>query len=417
MKVRIRGAFAAEPAQKTRRRASLQACLSAGSLILSSVLLAGCSSVPDAMNPVEWYRGAADWVAGTPESEAAAEAEAREVGGAFPSVNEVPERPRVLSPAERADIMEGLAADRDNARYTEQKVNRRGTPTRPLAPRPPAAEGVAPTAAPAPTPAPISAPQRAPAPATAAATPAPITPATAVAPTPAPATAVAPTPAPAPAAAPAVARIPPSTPVPTPVPPAAVPVPVATPLPAAAAPSAPPAQAAAAPAPAAAAPAPVAAPASLDEHYRRRLAESARQDAAPPQQVVPVTLFRSPRESQPLAPTPAAVHPPGSSDMVGRLTFAGSGARLGAGDIAQLEEIAGLQRSSGARVRIVASGTGASRQLDPVRAMVEELDAAIRRADAIAQALQRMGVPAGRIVATTGETGEGDGTTEIYLDY
>ena len=29
-----------------------------------AAVLAGCSSVPDEMNPVEWYRGASAWVAG-----------------------------------------------------------------------------------------------------------------------------------------------------------------------------------------------------------------------------------------------------------------------------------------------------------------------------------------------------------------
>ena len=33
-------------------------------LALVSVMLAGCSSVPDALNPVEWYKGARDMVTG-----------------------------------------------------------------------------------------------------------------------------------------------------------------------------------------------------------------------------------------------------------------------------------------------------------------------------------------------------------------
>lgn len=54
------------------RRRIAQPCLSVGSALISAVLLAGCSQVPDAVNPVEWYRGASDWIAGTPETEATA---------------------------------------------------------------------------------------------------------------------------------------------------------------------------------------------------------------------------------------------------------------------------------------------------------------------------------------------------------
>ncbi len=107
------------------------------------------------MNPVSWYRGAADMISGTPESEAAAAAERREVSGGFPNVNDVPERPKILSPAERQNIADSLIADRANAKYTEEKLSREGTPTRPLPPRvgtpdqaePPAAgaEGAAPS--------------------------------------------------------------------------------------------------------------------------------------------------------------------------------------------------------------------------------------------------------------------------------
>ena len=74
--------------------------------VAATVLLAGlqaCSSVPDAANPIEWYKGARDWVTGDDSNEKAkeAEAEAPVIPGEdkpFPSVSSVPEAPKTRAP-------------------------------------------------------------------------------------------------------------------------------------------------------------------------------------------------------------------------------------------------------------------------------------------------------------------------------
>lgn len=80
--------------------------------------LAGCSSIPDALNPVEWYQGASDTVGGwfsDDESESASNG-----NGAYPNLASVPDRPTpTTTEAERKELTSGLIADRANARYTE----------------------------------------------------------------------------------------------------------------------------------------------------------------------------------------------------------------------------------------------------------------------------------------------------------
>ncbi len=88
--------------------------------------LGACSAVPDAVNPVEWYRG----VTGLFEDddaqlERAQEQAARQTtplpgtGKPYPNLATVPNRPQVTSAAERGKVAAGLAADRENARYAE----------------------------------------------------------------------------------------------------------------------------------------------------------------------------------------------------------------------------------------------------------------------------------------------------------
>jgi outer membrane protein OmpA-like peptidoglycan-associated protein len=84
----------------------------------SALLIAGCS-VPDAVNPVKWYEGVADAVAGDedvppPETEET-----------FPSLGTVPEAPENVTTAEDFEqVAEGLAADRENAQYTDEAIRR-----------------------------------------------------------------------------------------------------------------------------------------------------------------------------------------------------------------------------------------------------------------------------------------------------
>ena len=115
-----------------------------------SLTLAGCSSVPDALNPVEWYNTSSDAVGGWFD-----DSEGDQAGdtGAYPNVSSVPEKPAPRTSAvERADIKEELVADRAHAQYDDKapapSVTDASTtslsqiqPTAPAAPAPSASSG------------------------------------------------------------------------------------------------------------------------------------------------------------------------------------------------------------------------------------------------------------------------------------
>jgi outer membrane protein OmpA-like peptidoglycan-associated protein len=116
-----------------------------GLLLLSLLGFAGCSSVPDAVNPVEWYRGASSWFESDEDQAQRDQARtAKETAPPlpgtdkpYPNLSTVPERPHVSPPEERSRVQKGLAADRANAHYA-----------RPDAERPTGSEVGAPSAAP-----------------------------------------------------------------------------------------------------------------------------------------------------------------------------------------------------------------------------------------------------------------------------
>jgi outer membrane protein OmpA-like peptidoglycan-associated protein len=154
----------------------------------AALSLTGCSSVPDAVNPVEWYRGAKNWW-NKDSDKGAAQTAAKPVPGEnkpFPRVDSVPQKPRVSTEAERKAASDRLAADRRQARYTDQQVKLQSD------------ERAAAAAAPSPPPASAS-----PAPSMRAPSPPPVlaapSPPPMVAPAPAPRVTTAPMPAPAPA--------------------------------------------------------------------------------------------------------------------------------------------------------------------------------------------------------------------------
>jgi len=92
-----------------------------GYLILGS----GCSWVPDYANPVEWYNGTRDWIAGedeAPPAQPPSKISQAEEPTDFPRINAVPERPSPPSEAEKKKMASGLAADWSSARYTDQQV-------------------------------------------------------------------------------------------------------------------------------------------------------------------------------------------------------------------------------------------------------------------------------------------------------
>lgn len=78
---------------------------------LAAVLLAGCSSVPEAVNPASWWHALeggriADERPPPPKADAP-----------YPNLSTVPPRPEVTDAATRTRIAAGLVADRANAQY------------------------------------------------------------------------------------------------------------------------------------------------------------------------------------------------------------------------------------------------------------------------------------------------------------
>jgi len=100
-------------------RASRQAAL------LALLALSGCSSVPYAVNPVEWYRdlsGASKNDAQDASRNNAANLEAGSKGS-YPNLGTVPPPPtRALSSVDREKLQRSLASDRENAKYSDEDV-------------------------------------------------------------------------------------------------------------------------------------------------------------------------------------------------------------------------------------------------------------------------------------------------------
>lgn len=110
--------------------------------------VAGCSSVPDAVNPAEWYKSTVDFFAGEEgeeQAEAATEQQQAVPGEdkPFPNLSSVPSRP--VTP-----VQNGLVADTENRKYAKP-IARQGETTEMLAAQPPAPP-------PAPSPEPAKAP-------------------------------------------------------------------------------------------------------------------------------------------------------------------------------------------------------------------------------------------------------------------
>ncbi|HIJ62664.1 MAG TPA: OmpA family protein, partial [Rhodospirillaceae bacterium] len=101
-------------------------------------------------------------------------------------------------------------------------------------------------------------------------------------------------------------------------------------------------------------------------------------------------------------------------------------AALSSADVASLKEIAALARERKGSLRLVGHSASSRLDVDPAANREANRLLAARRADAVAQQLVRLGVPAGRIyagaAADTGMTlaggaSSGGESTEIYIDY
>ncbi len=109
--------------------------------------------------------------------------------------------------------------------------------------------------------------------------------------------------------------------------------------------------------------------------------------------------------------------------------FKTGSARIGKGDRRKLREVASLQRKHNATLRIIGHASSRTRDLDPVTHQIVNFRISVDRAHAVARALVRLGVPPGKLnigaksdqervfyeFMPAGETG--NQRAEIYIEY
>jgi outer membrane protein OmpA-like peptidoglycan-associated protein len=113
--------------------------LMAGLALAAPLALAGCSSLPDAVNPVAWYRD----LSGASKNDALDKSQNNrknlEAGSKepYPNLADVPDAPdQALSTIDRDKLQESLAADRENAKYTADRLRAGATPANTVPPPP-----------------------------------------------------------------------------------------------------------------------------------------------------------------------------------------------------------------------------------------------------------------------------------------
>lgn len=328
--------------------------------------LAGCSHVPDAVNPVAWYRDAAGTSQHDTEDTNQRNQQNLEAGSKqpYPNLATVPNAPsQATSTIDRDKLVQGLVADRANAKYNNEQLQA-GSQLASIAPPPPpvkltppgtpATAAVSPPSSPAAS-APLAStttaakargPQQPPAESTLASPTIPTTPQGQVPPPPPP--------------TPEVAR---TSPPPAPTIPSA-------------APAAPP--------------------------------------AAP--QLTPPAGVRAGGQPSVAMRTPAKAQNP-VSVSVGDVAFAQGSSDLAETQRSALAEIAGLYKQTGGDIRIVGhSEPGHSN--DAIRQRIAGLDLALDRANAVAQALTKMGVPAHNIRVEAAPVGAQERPrAEVFMEY
>ncbi len=119
------------PRQRRLRAAVIRPIAQALSVVVVGMGLSACESVATAdwIDPANWFKDDAP----EPRTEAAAETRQRgeeaaelAVDAPFPNLATVPDRPDPTAASVRERVAEGLAADRENARYTADAVARLG---------------------------------------------------------------------------------------------------------------------------------------------------------------------------------------------------------------------------------------------------------------------------------------------------
>lgn len=393
-----------------------------GAAFAAALAVGGCSSVPDAVNPVEWYKSTTDLFSSDDKEKPADEGTEKEQNALVadrgkeppgadkpaPNLASVPERPRVTSAEERRRVAAGLVSDPDRPRYSSEAVQLQGAPTQVLRPAPTPAASPSMAAAPAPV-------ARVPV------IPAPPPPAarSATAPAPMPSTVAAapPPPPPMPRGVEETYRARLADRLPTPEPSAAAPpprteTPAASPLPAR-----PPANAEM--------------PGFGSPYETVVISGGGVQmgDGA----AAPVTAALAPMENvtaEPLLPSPATAAPAaGGTIKVATILFDTGSARLDAADKRILRQVRDLQRQRGGTMRVVGHASSRTRNMDPIKHKMANYKISVDRAQSVAQELIRLGVdrkavaidavadsvPVYYEIMPSGEAG--NRRAEIYLDY
>jgi len=120
--------------------------------------LGACSSLPEWANPVDWYDAAfSDDAATPPKSDRkTAVAPVRKEAKSFPALKAVPDKaPETMSQTDRKKVADGLVADRDKAKYTDEDLRSGGTGSTTVASDKPVMQP-APKPEPAPMPKPVA---------------------------------------------------------------------------------------------------------------------------------------------------------------------------------------------------------------------------------------------------------------------
>lgn len=384
-----------------------------GASLLVIGMLAGCSSVPDAVNPVEWYRDTVDLFTGDDEqtaesTEQQGDSETPGESEDFPSLSSVPDSPSVDGGDEVAD---GLIADPNAPKYADAPT--RQTEDGDMAPPPEPAVADA-SLQPAPPAQPTT----------------PVTSTTVTAPEPATIPTTAPETTEVAAAAPVLSQPTPS-------------VPASAPL--------------------------VVEPGRLPsgetyEEYRARLMAGLEATGSAPIMAPVTTASASPSvatgslDTVVISSTGIDMTTPYTSSNVAATTlvsdsgfqqvgmqggqplltsgsvkvatihFNNGSSRLDSNDLQVLQKVAALQQQSGGVVRIIGHASSRTRSMDPVRHKMVNYNISVARADTIAKQLVRLGASKGHVlvgavsdtqpkyyeVMPTGEAG--NRRAEIYID-
>lgn len=363
-----------------------------------AMLLAGCSSVPDVLNPVEWYKGTRDVLIGEDTATIVGQpsGQRRAVPGSnqpIPNLSSVPKRPRTSSRAQRDAISRGLVADLEQSRrYTSEVIPSQGQPVDPLR------SAVA---------------QRSTAPARSAAKPVlPSRQAVTASPPVQPVPQVSARPNPTPPAQPVPQVIgrssaPPPAPLlaARPVPPPARPA-INPPGPPRAAPSAPEPRLGTIHAP------PIS---PITANFGTIVVSSAGVRKLSPVGHIVSPVVRPgarPSRSAPQSSKPKLKVDIGESYQVARILFGDGSSQLSARDRQILRQVAQQARQTGGVLRVVGHASHRTKALDPIKHKVVNLRVSVARANAVARQLMEFGASSAKIVL-----GAASDTEPRYLEH